>query len=557
MGMGWRKVGDDRQELCRLLDYLLGGVQTLKSSVQSGRRLGGEGEMKVDLKELWYSGSYRHRAGDSNHPTIQETQMALRQMKDAKSLLSTISKSLDEAIQTITDDTFDDCRAAGFSLLPDDLLTYIFEMHVEDSVSSEQYMFYNRAPRNLASVSKHFRRVALAHSGIWKHNSLGDSRESLLLYKERCPNPIIHIHKSDDIPSAEADKLHMYPSQQWRGLRITYRDKEDGHLYFRDLNPIIETPLAALEDLMICNDNMFARRDEFGQLIPRSIHLDGDSLRTLSSWQMPKLTHLDLRNVLPLAPLQCGNVTSLTVNVKTYCGQSEDLNVVAFRNLLQSMPKIQSLHIALRDMDRTFNETSSDPVSLPDLTSLRFEVGGTTSNLVINQIMELVDTSTLTRLTLKFFLIGEHVLDGCVSAIFDRKSSTSRVGHIAFMKVEEFSLEVTSFRISDGTFISMFSAIPNAHTISLELPENVELPFADIPKKLGVLQRLRSLHIKFPRRLTDYYTNHLINLNRFFKNGNCKELEKLEVDYQRPVYATMAKAHLREMLGERVYLMDD
>ena len=54
--MGWKKIGDDGQDLCRSLDYLLGGVQTLKSLVQVGRRLDGEGEKKIASKELWCNG---------------------------------------------------------------------------------------------------------------------------------------------------------------------------------------------------------------------------------------------------------------------------------------------------------------------------------------------------------------------------------------------------------------------------------------------------------------------------------------------------------------------
>ncbi|KLO07263.1 hypothetical protein SCHPADRAFT_656753 [Schizopora paradoxa] len=167
--MGWRKLGDDGQDLCRLLDYLLGGVQTLKSSIQSGRRLDGEGEMKVDSKDLWCSSLYRDRARNNTHLVLDDTKIALRQMKDAKALLLSISESLDEAIQTVTDDTSNDCRATGLSLLPDDLLTYIFEMYIEMSVSSEESFYYNKSPQILASVSKRFRQVALAHRGIWKH----------------------------------------------------------------------------------------------------------------------------------------------------------------------------------------------------------------------------------------------------------------------------------------------------------------------------------------------------------------------------------------------------
>lgn len=57
--MGWRKLGDDEQELCRQLDYLVDGVQALNTSIKMGRRLDGQGEMKIKSKDLWCGGLYR------------------------------------------------------------------------------------------------------------------------------------------------------------------------------------------------------------------------------------------------------------------------------------------------------------------------------------------------------------------------------------------------------------------------------------------------------------------------------------------------------------------
>ncbi|KLO07998.1 hypothetical protein SCHPADRAFT_932053 [Schizopora paradoxa] len=554
--MGWRKVGGDGEELCRLIDYLVDGMQTLKSSIQMGRRLDGKGKMKVGSKELWCSGLYCDRAGNSTRPSVENTKIALRQMKDAKALLSSISKSLDDTIQTVTDDTSIDCRAVGLSSLPDDLLTYIFEIYVEMSVSPFERIDSDISPQILASVSRRFRQVALDSPGIWKHVSYRDWTKTLLLYKERCPNPIIHIDSTHDaLPPVKMDKFHIYPYQQWRGLRIAYNDKYEGHLYFQHLHQIIRSPLDALEDLMICNDNM-NKRDE----TPLFVQLDGDDLRSLSSWQMPNLTHLDLRNVLPLAPLQCSNVTSFRVHVDNYTEEHEDLNMVAFRSLLQSMPKMQSLHIALLDLADAFSNAPSGPVSLPELTSFKFEVGGTTSDLVVRRIMELVVTNELTRLALSFYPCHtkkEDIFDNWVSTIFIRRIPSSNVGYTPFVKVEEFSLDVERFRGSVGTFYSIFSAMPDVHTMSLILPENAMLPFGKIPMNLdnGDLHRLRSLHIKFLKASSypDGFTDHLYNLDEFLRDGHCKELERVEIQHRRTDNVAEAKAQLQKTLGKKLH----
>ncbi|KLO07268.1 hypothetical protein SCHPADRAFT_1001793 [Schizopora paradoxa] len=549
--MSWRKLGDDGKDLCCSLDYLLDGIQTLRSSIQSGRRLCGEGEIKVDLKELWCSGLYRDRAEDSTHPTLEDAKIALRRMKDAKSLLSCISKSLDDAIQSVTDDTSNDCRAAGLSLLPDDLLTNIFEIYVEMSVSSEESFYYNMSPQILASVSKRFRQVALAHSGIWKHVFLRFSRECVLMYKERCSNPVIHIDTASQLSPVEMEKFHIHPYQQWRGLRAAYNDRNEGHIYFQHWKAIIQTPLDALEEFMLSNNNSTAI-NAFGGRTPLSIHLDGDDLDTLLSWRMPNLTRLDLRNVLPLAPLSCGKITSFSFHASLY-DQRENLNMTAFRSLLQSMPMIQSLHIALLNIMETSGNLSSNPLSLPDLKSLKLEIGGYTSDEVVGRMLKLLVLEELTRLELKLYPFDhrrQHVIDHWVFTIFDDRL------YIPFVNLEVFSLEVERFRGSVEAFHQMFSVMPSVHTVSLLLPRDTEFSFAKITKKNGVLQKLRSLRIALPDTHPDDFTKHLYYLDEFFGDGHCKELVRVEIEFQRTDYATSAKARLQKTLGEKLYMIE-
>ncbi|KLO07266.1 hypothetical protein SCHPADRAFT_1001791 [Schizopora paradoxa] len=558
--MGWRKPGDDGQELCRQLDYIVDGLQALKTSIQMGLRLDGEGEMKVNSKELWCSALNRHRAGDSTQPILEDAKIALRQMKDARSLLSSISESLYDAIQTVTDDTSNMCRGIGLSLLPDDLLTYIFEMYVEMSISSNGYMDpeTSESPQILASVSKRFRQVALDSPCIWKHVSFRFSRECVLMYKERCPNPIIHIVANDERSPVDMNMFHIYPYQQWRGLSLWCEYTGECHLVFQHLKEIIQAPLDALEVLLIDN-GILSGVDEAGQQLPFVIHLDDEDQRTLSSWQMPNLTHLVLRNALPLAPLQCSNVTSLAVEVIQFCRAREDLNMVAFRSLLQSMPRIQSLHVYLLNVADAFYKASADPLSLPDLTSLKFEVGGTTSVFVVDRFMELVVTNDLTRLALRFFPYHndkEHVFEDWVSTVFDRRHSSSRVGYKLFAKVEEFSLEVEKFQVSVETFHQIFSTMPNVHTVSLILPEDADLSLARRRKEDDMLQRLRSLQMKFLENIPDDFTTHLYRLNEYFRRGNSEGLERLELEYKRFSRAATAKAKLQKTLGERLHILE-
>ncbi|KLO07271.1 hypothetical protein SCHPADRAFT_1001796 [Schizopora paradoxa] len=548
--MSWRKLSDDGKDLCCSLDYLLDGIQVLRSSIQLGRRLDGEANMKVNSRELWYDGLYRHLSGNDTSFCVNNAKMTLRRMKDARSLLSSVLKSMDEAIQTVTNGISNACRGAGLSLLPDDVLTYIFEMYVEMGVELDEHVNNINSPQTLASVSKRFRQIALSCSSLWKHVSLRFPREQLSFYKDRCPNPIIHIDTSCDLPLIKLEKFDVIPYQQWRGLRMVYNNEEEGHLYFEHLKSIVKNPLETLESLAIWNLDEEDEHDE--RFIPLSIYLDDNDSDTLSSWRMPNLTRLEIYNVVPMAPLQCGNVIFFSFQVLNL-GDREDLNMGALCGLLQSMPKIQSLQVTLIDVDTMLDDASSIPIMLPDLVSLELLIGGSTVVPVVNRVMGVLNIEELTHLVLKFYPSSysveeeEQLFDGWALAVFSRS-----LGDVPFVKLEEFSLEAQRARGKDQTIHRMFCAMPNVYKISLVLPEDTNIRFTESMKKEGAFQRLRYLQIKLPQTWPEDFTAQLRYFGDFFRDVQCKEFERFEIEFCRPKYASPSKARLFEILGEKL-----
>ena len=54
VAIGWRKLGDNGEELCRVLDVVLAGMESFKAAVRrEGLKMGGEGEIDFCWKEMW------------------------------------------------------------------------------------------------------------------------------------------------------------------------------------------------------------------------------------------------------------------------------------------------------------------------------------------------------------------------------------------------------------------------------------------------------------------------------------------------------------------------
>ncbi|KLO07269.1 hypothetical protein SCHPADRAFT_909657 [Schizopora paradoxa] len=486
---------------------------------------------------------------------LKNAKIALRQMKDARSLLFSISESLDDAIQVVSKAITIDCRSTGLSLLPDDVLTSIFEMYIEMSVTAGGFVYPTVSPHVLASVCRRFRQIVLTCPGLWKHVSLEFSKMRLLSLKDRCPAPIIHVGAAYELSRMNLDNFpFIHPCQQWREFRLIYVNDEIGHLYFESLKSLIQTPLEALERLSISNElDVFENEEQMG---PFSIYLDGDDLRTLSSWQMPNLTRLELRNIIPMAPLQCGNVTAFDLHVQDY--QVEVLSMAAFRKLLLSMPKVQSLSIAL-DVSASFDTSPDTRLSLPSLRSLELQIhGNTTPSLTTSQIMGLLNTEDLTRLV--FRLIGDYgseglLLEGFVFAVVAPTFGPHHEGRpTSFVRVEDFSLEVQHFRCRHGSLDRLFDAMPKVQNVSLKLARaDAFIPYIfHHIKRGGMLGHLRSLRVALPRGCLDDFIDQAWNFEGFFGDGRCMDLEVLELEFIQTCNTESLRTRLCNFFGEKL-----
>ncbi|KLO07714.1 hypothetical protein SCHPADRAFT_1001468 [Schizopora paradoxa] len=562
--MGWSRIGGDEEELCKTLDYVLDGLTALRTSIRKGQRLDGTGERKVDLKEIWCPELSRFRSSDDVSITADIAKAALWRMKIAKKLLLPVLESLDESIQEVTEVTANDCRAAGLIMMPNDVLANVFKIYIDMiptvlPAAYEEYHPLACSPLILSSVSRRFRQIVLYLPSLWRHIALNFPDKLLLLHKNRCPNPIIHIKPARNLSFTYFDKLDaLQPHHQWRELHLHFASEDHARFYFKRLGAIVQAQFHSLERLSISNDVVAVENepDYYGP----SIYLDEENLDVLSSWRMPKLSFLELRNAIPITALRCENVTWLSFELSDLYHQDEVLDMVAFRDLLQSMPKIQSLLVTF-DMPYTFDEfadkdTDISSCVLPSLKFLDLKIRGQTPDLTVRQFMGLVETQKLSRLAVEL-RGGDPTYDpdfqDWVSVIFPEM----KPGYVAtFSNVEDFALAIRNFRWPSPPCERILTSMPNVQAVSFVLPYDSDFYFSDRWKKDHAFPHLRSLQIEVLP--INSYESPLCQgrFDAFHSGQHCKTFELLEMKVGSPHFIVEERDRLQSLLGEKLHWIE-
>ncbi|KLO13151.1 hypothetical protein SCHPADRAFT_997582 [Schizopora paradoxa] len=550
--MNERKFGDDKQDYCQhgSVDYVLDSVQALKALLRNGRqRPDDKGLERSDLKGIWSHSLHRSPTVTPLSMDVEISNVSLMRMQDAKLLLTSLLVSLDDAINEVT---VKNCRTTrpNLVLLPEDVLIRIFEIYVDMSVMPDYdtYVPLGTSPLILSSVCKRFREIILRLPSAWRHISLNFPEHVLLLHKERCTNPIIHINPARSTSYTYEKMLDVIrPYHQWRELRLHVINEDHAHQYFEHLKPIIHSPFYSLEFLSIGNDLSFSLEDSYVDY-PFSIYLDEDHSNFLSSWRLPKLTHLELRNVLPTSLLQCENVTSLSLELSYV---DEELRMKEFQTLFHSMPKIQSLSVVFKKHFESFDDEDvliDDDILhiLPSLKSLDLTIEGPMPDGTLSRFMALVDARKLTRFALSVSCddADESDFGEWIFAIFPKQ--TARTRHL-FEHLEDL------YRGSTRVFDRIFNSMPNVQRISLILSQLSDIRILGHWVRAGAFRHLRTLRIELPQMPAYDFPLDTGRFDALFDGKHCMEFERMEVRVG-PLYSVEnGRARLQSLLGEKLH----
>ncbi|KLO15093.1 hypothetical protein SCHPADRAFT_927374 [Schizopora paradoxa] len=519
-----------------------------------------ESEFKQqDARAIWCP-EWASASEDSDILTetkVQIAKRALKRLKSIKKALATATELLDKTFERVTEQSSDIIRIAGFSSLPDDVLARIFEMNHHAYMDAAECGGVNKerqfvcSSNILAQVCRRFRRIALHIPSLWEVVSNSHGKGWISTVKERCRSPSIFI--AYDFPKAgkSIPELveHTLPAMRWKGLNIHLMKRKDGHDAINHISTISDGNFPSLESLSLQLDweyNKAQTNDDDVDDMDFSINLSNSASSLLSDWCLPKLSRLRLKNLFPYT-IDCPNVRTCHIELTQLFGTNR-WDLEGFEGFLECMPLIESLSLSfLNAWSLTRHDfAGTEPIKFLHLKSLEISVQGNTSEKFLRSIMNMMDFTAISDLTVSLCPIcpdetmdsGKKVEEWLGVIFFLDSSSGFGTRKRVFPDVEVFRLDLQE----DGDHFSyrdIFGALPRIRDLTLELPGCGE---PDIPTR--DMKGLRSLHLL---KSGFYYSGETL---KFLKEQN--ELGKIEkVGIEGCSNLVRYKDDLKDLLGDK------
>ena len=287
-------------------------------------------------------------------------------------------KSADEAIRLIDLQIANLCESIrilngqrnshlSISKLPVEILTKIFLLHQEDT--TRRHPFRGLEPLDwigITHVSQRWREIALNFSSLWIHIPFHHpkwAKEMIARSQHACP-----IVKANYIPSlypSEARLLKSFLQQHLsrvQVLDILGANPQQVAKLFQDIQPTSVPCLSTLSLWVHCQQESGPGTEPSAVLdslqIVDSRLLNANALRKLRFSTTPRW---DLSLFSGLTHLELGDGGNM---LRTQTSQRE------FLDALRRMPTLQSLHLNGLVLPEAINESSLEPVHLPNLRDL-------------------------------------------------------------------------------------------------------------------------------------------------------------------------------------------
>ncbi|KLO07274.1 hypothetical protein SCHPADRAFT_1001799 [Schizopora paradoxa] len=304
---------------------------------------------------------------------------------------------------------------------------------------------------------------------------------------------------------------------------------------------------------------MNGRREEYTYIsLPLSIRLRKEHFDFLSSWRMPKLTHLELSNFIPYERLCCENVTRLSIRLTAI---REQLDVQDLRVLFESMPRIQSLSITF-GVDEPFDLVVRDGVrydndgpALPNLAHLNLEVEAMTPDDTINHFVALLNLQSLTHLSLSFFWDDRNCMEPAfekwIGALTPCQYPMDKMPP-TFARLEIFSLKTDGVRGSHRLFKQIFMSMPNVHVVSLNITYDADIFIDKEWVEGGALSQLRTLRIEVLQISPSSSPLSPRCLDALYKMKDCEQFKTLEFRISLHRNLRIEKKELQSLMRDKL-----
>ncbi|KLO08012.1 hypothetical protein SCHPADRAFT_944805 [Schizopora paradoxa] len=535
------------------LDNLFVALQALKEN----------GCQTEDRRRMWCSRwlkSSTNSTGTSSEKLAAAAKDALRTMKNIKRMMDALTKSLEDTIQEVTEQTADSIRSVGFASLPDELIVRVFELLYDDlhvsSIWDESTSLWSR---KLASVCKRLRHIALHLPGLWENISNISSAEWTACARERCESPEIFILNDglpNPTPSTEVSEFLEIarPSDDWRSLSISYDGAEAGSEIFRAICSDSRYNFAKLRNLSIQRGTYDAWDGNIIGVVAPATRLSASDNELLSNWQIPGTEVLELGNIIPSA-LSCPNLRDLTTSFNKF-DKPFLWDIDALTSLLRQLSSIENLTFrvsyanALPDNPQT--RSASSPARLPHLKALSLHVNIFTEEMFLLRVMGMIDAPNVSKISMTMNYDYSRSNIGppqWLSALFEPQAGGIR----SFPSVKDLEVitEDSTRNFQELPFDKLLRAIPNVHKLSFNIPGGVLSPaFQNIREKFGCLTETRNLFVKnCVGRNDDDVRELAMYLSGLERRGELDRFEHLELNGCSKF--TRFKGHFERLLGGR------
>ncbi|KLO19792.1 hypothetical protein SCHPADRAFT_992412, partial [Schizopora paradoxa] len=509
------------------------------------KNLGEDGHDFHDARRTWcpdWNECYEEEVTESNlELKAQSAKQILLRLKSARKALETMSSSLENVFEIVTERSTESIRSAGFSSLPDDLLARVFELHHEDvmaNTGSGTGMASVSTSNVLAQVCRRFRRIALHIPKLWEDICNYHRNDWILNLKGRCEHPVVFI--AYDIASGSAEESIanllqiVHPANQWRALEARFTDRSHGHDFFERITTMSKGDLRILEILNIFHDwDRCTTQIDTVKYDDTEAHYRGidDNCGTnfsevdsalFSQWNLPKLKCLRIENFIP-SRVNCSNLVECNLEL-SFQGDDFNWDLRALKIFLQSIVSVEKLKFSLWNA-RTRTEymlpEGSKQIRFECLKFLTIEVGGNTDENLLWGLTDMMDLTTVTDLDILMVIRTKKWYDDdppleyskpakFLNAIFafpsNRREETGRV--FKFPNVETLRLDLKE-EGQDVPFDKIFEAVPRTRDLSLELPH---CGGPDVSQNLPPCKNLRNVCF------TNCTSFSKAEVMRFFKN---------------------------------------
>lgn len=446
----------------------------------------------------------------------QSAKFALRRLKTIRKALATVSGSLEETFELVTDQSTDVLRISGFSSLPDDVLARILEMNHQaykkaaERIGTKQKSSFVFSSNSLAQVCRRFRRIILHLPSLWEVVSNTHGKRWISEAKARCHNPIVFIAYKNPGVKKSLDKFlkSTIPAKHWKGLDVRLGAKAQFREIFDCISASPKGQFPSLESLSLqleesSTSHSFIDSDDSEDEDQWTVDMSNSESSLLSKWRLPKLRRVTLENFIPYG-LKCPNVQECDILLGDMDRNYGDLRaLIGFLGCLQS---IESLKLTFINIYISSVSKSTKPIKFSRLTSLELSIQGCTEEKFLKGVLDAMDMTTLSDLKISMCPIDviednnfQEKVGGWLNSIFNLSAGKGK--RRTFPNVEAFSLELVEATQS-LPYKDMFFALPRVRDLKLQLPRCSDPTFP--PHSLTNLRSLHYLNCNFFKRGTTF-----------------------------------------------------